>query len=349
VTLRRALALLALYALVSACHEVGSGADKGAGDAGDAAAPRPASAGLDAAALFPPPPPAILTLLSAGRPPRRKLRYTWRTDQREELTIDLRTVAASAASPSFAPKPASDDDAGDARAPNPGPYIPLAPPVHIVVDVDPTGVGPDEDLRYAWRVVSAGTSPAPGTTAQVAEGMRAEVAAIEHLSGTGHVSSRGMGADVMIDPASLGDSGGTGQMVEQVQQTLREVAAPFPEEEVGLGARWQKISQLAAKDARVTQTETFMLHDLKGNGGTLDDTLAQTAGGPRAIPGAQERIESMLVSASAKTRFDQTRLVPQTRFESTTTMVLSGPTAGDKTGPVTMVLRVEILLAGALR
>lgn len=347
-----------VLASVASCHDGASNGRTGAVDASPAAAPSPSSAppGPDAAPLFPSPPPATLTLLSAGRAPRRKLRYAWRADQREELTMDLRTVAASAASPSFAPKAQPDDDAGDARAPNPGPYIPLAPPVRIVVDLDPTGVAADDELRYAWHVVSAETSPAPHTSAQVAEGMRDEVAAIAHLAGTGRVSSRGLAAEVTIDPASLVDAGATGQMVEQVQQTLRDVAAPFPEEEVGLGAHWQKITQLAARDARVTQTETFTLRDLKGNGGTLDDTLAQTSGGPRAIPGAQERIESMLVSASAKTKFDPTRLVPQTRFESTTTMVLSGATAADrtatatdKTAPVTMVLRVEVSLAGALR
>jgi hypothetical protein len=296
-------------------------------------------------------PPAKMKLLDAGQPPRRKLRYAWRAGQRETLVMDLRTSAST--------------DDGTSRQPE----IEL-PPVHIVLAIDPRETSPAGDLSFAWRVTSTAVSPDSQTPSALAGGMRAEVAAIEHLSGTAAVTSCGISTRVSIDAeqwhevdagAARGDDaagglgpGVTGQMVEQVRQTLRDVAAPFPEEEVGPGARWQKLSQLESRDARVTQTEVFTLTQVAANAGALDDVLAQTAppqpllspGGP---PGTEARIESMLASGDGKTLFDLTRLVPQTKFGGTTTMVVSSRSRDEGDRRMTMIMRVEIVLAGTVR
>jgi hypothetical protein len=285
---------------------------------------------------------ATMTLLDPGKPPRRKLRYDWRPTQGEALSMDLRTSAST--------------EDGTSKQPE----IAL-PPVHLVIAIDPREVSPAGDLTYAWHVTSTAVRSDAQTPSQVADGMRAEVAAIEHLSGTATVSSRGLSSRVSIDPLPPSDGGATGQMIEQVQQTLRDVAAPFPEEEVGRGARWEKLSRLASRDARVSQTETFTLTGLTSRGGALDDLLAQTAPPqPLLSPGdggSQARIESMRASGDGKAKFDLGRLVPQTTFEGTTTMVVSGrlreggdPGNGprDDSRRMTMTMRVAIVLGGTL-
>jgi hypothetical protein len=277
-----------------------------------------------------------MSLLDPGQPPRRKLRYAWRPGRGETLTMDLKTSALT-------------EDGATKQ-----PEIPL-PPVHIVIGIDPRDASPAGDLTYAWRVTSASVQADPQTPPSVADGLRAEVTAIEHLSGTAVVSSRGLTSKVSIDALpALG--GATGQMIEQVRQTLRDVAAPFPQEEVGRGAHWEKVSRLASREARITQTETFTLKDLTGDTGTLDDAMAQTAppqplGGP-GHPG-EARIDSMRSSGQGSTGFDLGRLVPQTKFDETTTMVVGrmqheGADA-DETSRVTMTMRVGIVLAGGLR
>jgi hypothetical protein len=287
-----------------------------------------------------------MRLLDAGETPRKALRYAWHPGRSENLAIELHTSAST--------------QEGDVKQPE----IPL-PPVRIVVAIDPRSVSPSGDLTYGWRVTSTAVTAEPQTPPSVAQGMSAEVAAIEHVEGTGVVSSRGLTSKVTIETpprndASAGDATGamgtTGQMVEQVLQTLRDVAAPFPEEEIGRGARWEKLSQLASRDARVTQTETFTLTDFAGTTGALDDILAQTAPPqPLLAPGsdgsAQARIDSMLASGDGKTRFDLGRLVPQTKFEGTTTMVVSGRLPDDRPEngrKMTMVMRVAISIDGSL-
>jgi hypothetical protein len=227
------------------------------------------------------------------------------------------------------------------------------PPVRIVIDIDPQSVSPDGNLDARWRVTTARVQEAPQPPSQIADGMRAEVAAIEHLRGGARVSSRGISLGVSIDADSLVDAGATGQMVEQVRQTLRDVAAPLPEEEVGLGARWQKITQLDAKETPIAQTETFTLTASHGSEGTLDAVLAQTAPAqPLYRPGTDAspaRIDSMLASGNAKEQFDLTRLVPRTRFDGTTTMVASGPSASEGDQRVTVIMRVSITIQGTTR
>jgi hypothetical protein len=296
--------------------------------------------GASSAVDVDPAPVATMRLLDPGAPPRRKLRYAWHAHQAETLTMDLRTAASTE------------------EGANKQPEIVL-PPVRILVALDPRAVSADGDLSYAWHVTSAEITTDAQTPSTLASGMSAEVAAVEHLSGTGTVTSRGLSKQVSIDLVPALGPGATGQMVEQVRQTLRDVAAPFPEDEVGVGARWEKLSQLASRDARVVQTETFRLADIATDSGSLADVLAQTAPpqpllSPGAAPGtAPARIESMLTSGDGTTRFVLSRLVPETKFESTTTMVVSNHAPGepstDEPRRMTMIMRAGIVLAGNLR
>jgi hypothetical protein len=228
------------------------------------------------------------------------------------------------------------------------------PPVRIAVAIEPQSVSPAGDLTYAWRVVSTQVAESTGANASVADGMRAEVAAVEHLAGTATMSALGLTTALAIDAASLPEAGtgGSGQMIEQVRQTLRDLAAPFPEEAVGRGARWEKLSQLSSRDTRLTQTDTFTLLDLGRTGGRIDDVLAQTAPSqPLPTPGrpnAQARMDSMLASGDGKSTFDRSRVVPQTTFEGTTTMVVSSDAPPDGVQRRTMILHVGITITGSI-
>ncbi len=306
-------------------------ASAGAGASGSASPGESASAGAQVAVQLP---LASVKLLDAGTAPRRKLRYAWKAEQKEQMSMSLTTAAST--------------EMGGVKQPE----IPL-PPVRITIAIDPREVTPDGDLRYAWRVTAANVTVDAVTPAQVGEGMRAEVAVIEHLSGTGTVTSQGLSRELTVDTSSIVD-GGTGQMVEQVRQQLRDVAPPFPDEEVGKGARWQKLSTLEARDARLTQSDTYTLNELREDGGTLDDVLAQTAPAQKlkAVgmpPGAQARMDSMLASGDSKIKFDLTRLVPQMKFDGTASMVISGESPAERARKMMMVMRVGIGVTGTLR
>jgi hypothetical protein len=304
----------------------------------------PSSTPAPPAETRPEPTRATVTLVDPGKAPRKRLRYSFRAQpkpQNEALHLELRTALSQAIG-----------DAGTADI--------TLPPVSIVIAIEPQSVSADgELLTYAWRVVRATSAPG-NAPAQIAEGMRAEVAAVEHLSGTGLVDSQGISRGVATDAPDTDASGprahaadATGQMVEQIRQTLRDMAAPFPAEEVGAGARWTKVSELVSKEAVLTQSDAFTLTSVQGNTGSLDDVLAQTAPaqvlrGPGVPDGAEARMESMLASGQAKTRYDLSRIVPQMKFDGTTTMVLSNAVPHEEARRITMSLRIGMTVSGTL-
>jgi hypothetical protein len=276
-----------------------------------------------------PAPKSSVTLEDPGHEPRRELRYAWRADQKEQMAITLRTTVSA--------------ESGGAHQDVPFPAL------HIVVAIDPKSVSPSGDLRYAWRVTSAETDADASAPAQVAQGWAAQLVPIAHLSGTGTVTSRGLSRGVTLDALPAPDAGGQ-EMVDQVRQMLRDACAPMPEEAVGKGAKWQRVSTLDAKNGHATQTDTYTLTDLQGDKGALDDTLAQTAS-PQALPtpvGAgpsmTARVDSLLTSGTAKIRFALARIVADFQFDGTTAMALTAPT-----NRMNMVMRLGIAVQGSTR
>jgi hypothetical protein len=225
--------------------------------------------------------------------------------------------------------------------------IPLAP-LEIVVAVDPQSVSSAGDLRFAWHVVSAAVGVLDASSSpQIAEGWSAQLVPVEHLSGTASASSRGISRGITVDVGSAGDAGTDQEMVVQVLQMLRDAAAPLPEEPVGPGARWQKISTLDGKNGHATQNDTYTLVDLQGDRGLLEDVLAQTAS-PQALPSpaglppsTPAQMDQLLTSGGAKVRFDLRRLVAQTTLDGTTSMAVSAPS-----NRMNMVMHLGITVRG---
>jgi hypothetical protein len=323
--------LVALGALLPGCSRSPS-ASADTPSASTHAPPRESTA--PQAPSAPAPPLATMSLLDAGRPPRRALRYAWSVARKEQLTMDLRTNVST--------------QLGGTKQSDV-----LLPAVRVAVAIDPERVSPEGDLDYRWQVVAADVPAGSAPPSAVADGMRAEVAAVAHLAGSARVSPRGLSLGVSVDPDSVVDSGVTGQMVEQVRETLRNVAAPLPDEPVGVGARWEKVTQMEARRTRIAQTETFTLVGLDGDRGTLDDVLAQTAP-PQPLQGAAAdapaaRLDSMLASGNSRIHFIQSRLVPRSHFDGTTTMVVSGGSENESPARLTMIMHIAMSVEGTAR
>jgi hypothetical protein len=280
-------------------------------------------------------PEPIVKLLESGALPRHRLRYAWAVGKQESLLLEMRTALVGAR---------TEGQILD---------VPL-PAVRIAIVIDSRSVADDGTLTYGWRVTSTGVANDDRMAPQVAEGMRSEAVAVEHLSGTGVVSSRGLGRDLDVSASESGEAITARPIALQILEVLRNVAAPLPDDEVGIGARWQRVSDLAVEGARTTQTDFFTLRGLDGSHGTLDDALEQTApeqalSVPGMANGSRAQMGSMIASGSATTKFDLSRLVPATRFEGTTTMTLTSDGTPGSEPRTTMVLRVGVDVTGTVR
>jgi hypothetical protein len=277
-------------------------------------------------------PRASVKLLDPGREPRRALRYAFRTDQKELMSIELSMSIAV--------------EGGGARSST------QLPPLEIAIAIDPQTVSPAGDLRFAWRVTSAELGALDASTSpDVTQGWSAQLAPVAHLSGTASVSSHGISRGLIVDAGSAGDAGTDQEMVAQVLQMVRDAAAPLPEEPVGPGARWQKVTTLEARNGQAVQNDTFTLVALQGDSGQLADVFAQTASSrtppapspsARAAPApAAAQMDQLLSSGDEKVRFDLGRFVAQTSLEGTTSMAMSAPSAR-----MNMVMHLGVTVRG---
>jgi hypothetical protein len=339
---RTAVVLLALSAAMAACSRESSKPQEAPSATPPPVAPYASAPGPVASPAPSAPPPAAsevavatpkstVKLLDPGREPRRALRYAWRADPTEHMAIDLSTTVSA-------------EGGGMHRD------VPL-PPLHVSIAITPKQVTQDGDLRFAWHVESSGVGTDAGTDPAIAQGWSVQLTPVEHLAGTSIVSTHGVSRGVSIDAGSTGDAGPDAEMVVQIVQLLRDAAAPLPDEAVGAGARWQKISTLDARSGHATQTDTYTLASIEGDGGAgsgrLDDVLAQTAS-PQAVPSLQglpptepAKMDQLLTSGTAKVRFDLGRLVAQTSLDGTTSMAVTAPSAR-----MNMVMHLGIVVKG---
>ncbi|WP_198104591.1 DUF6263 family protein, partial [Clostridioides difficile] len=79
--------------------------------------------------------------------------------------------------------------------------------------------------------------------------------------------------------APQGASPQTEQMLEQIRQQTRDIAAPFPEEEVGKGAKWERTTKAENAGQKAQQKETYTLVDLTGDTGKIEFVVVQNTPG----------------------------------------------------------------------
>jgi hypothetical protein len=114
-------------------------------------------------------------------------------------------------------------------------------------------------------------------------------------------------------PAGVGAN--TAQLMESMRQSMTQATAPFPEDAVGVGAKWSVASKVANSMMTMNQTSVFELTDLTGDRGVANVSLTQDAP-PQVVhpPGAGSeittRLESMNGSGTGKITFDLAGVVP---------------------------------------
>lgn len=86
------------------------------------------------------------------------------------------------------------------------------------------------------------------------------------------------------------------RMMDSFSSQANGLAVPFPDEEVGVGARWRAVSTLRLSGTTATVTATYELTELRDDGYTLRLTLAQ-----RTHPGAVAGGASLVKGTSTGT------------------------------------------------
>jgi len=281
--------------------DAGASADEPSADAGAPRAPVADSHGLK--------------LLDPGGEPRRKLRYKFEVGRKDRLemttTSSMRmTMGAETA------------------------QVPTAPAVRVVAALTVKEVAADGSARRELLLEEVGLMPGPGLSKEQRDQAQKTLGALAQLSGKDRVDSRGFVREVKLDASKI-DNPALKAALASMQQTFDQMGAPFPEEEIGVGAKWQIKTRVDQMGIRLSQVASYELASLDGDKGKIKVKLQQTApGGNMQLPGlpkgATAKLLSMKGSGRGQLEFELGRTIPDGHIDTKSEVKVSVTMAAEK-------------------
>ena len=249
--------------------------------------------------------PAIVKLISAGAAPRSALRYAVAADAKEHMDMNMNMSMSM--------------DMGGMSVP-----AIAVPGVKIGADLAVTAVSPAGDLTYTMGftgvIVEAGADPA------IAAQLQGMSDFMKTVTGSVTLSNRGVVRTANLDLGKLANSE-FAQILGSTSETLKNVTTPFPEEEVGVGARWEVRQALESGGVKMYQKTEFELVAIDGKTATLKTTVEQTAppqsvSNPAMPSGAEIQLQKMTGTGSGALTVRLNGLVPTSNVNMESTMVM---------------------------
>lgn len=234
-------------------------------------------------------------LLSAGAAPHKKLRYHLVKGKVEKFKLTSQTAM----------------DIHVAGHAMPAPSVPTLEMIATIKigSVTPDGVA-TRDLGID-KMQLADADKVPSAARHSVEDSLSEMA---KLKGHDRMDARGRLLESSLDTSGL-DEGQVKQMMQSMATAFGEVSAPFPEEAIGKGARWQVTTQVQQMGMKMKQVAIYTLEKLDGDHGTTRVKLKQSAPGSQIhIPGIPLKVHSDLLgmtgSGTGEVHFDLGHSLP---------------------------------------
>jgi hypothetical protein len=256
--------------------------------------------------------PAIVTLISAGAAPRSALRYTVSAGDKQHMDMTMNMSMSM--------------DMGGMSMP-----AMTLPDMKMGADLVVTDVSPAGDLTFtiAYTGVTVGAGADPAIAAQ----LQTMSDNIKSFKGSATLNNRGVTRTANFDLGKMADSQ-VGQMMKSMSDQLKNMSTPLPEEEVGVGARWESRQALDANGMKMFQKTQFELVAFDGKTATLKTKIEQTAP-PQAIsnpampPDADVQLQQMTSAGSGTMTLRLNGLVPTSDISVESTVVMQVALGGN--------------------
>jgi len=267
--------------------------------------------------------PPVLTLLAPGSVPRTQLRYAIRPDQRDQIDVTTRMSRAGITRVGGVVSQDMQD-------------MFTIPTIQLTAEVRVTSVVPDGDITYDLWVTGMTLEASAGADPKVAQSWQPLVALMTPTKGSATASSRGVTKSTRLDVANPA----LRLMLGQVISAIGELAIPFPDVAVGVGARWEVrqalvFEGLTAFSPTAFRKTEYELVSIDGSTVSLKVKTEQTAPpqslsnppGPISnqgiVFGAENRLQKMSGSGTGTVVVHLDSLVPVSTRESRTSMAVT--------------------------
>lgn len=267
-------------------------------------------------------------LLDAGAEPRRALRIQAKPGDKQTLGMTMKIAMNM------------EMDGMPAQA------IKM-PSIKMDMELTVKDVSANGDIAYETTMGDASVADEPGIMPQVAEAIKTSFESIKGLTGTGTISSRGLGktADMKLPP---GADPQMRQAMEQMHESFSTITTGFPEEPVGSGARWEVKMPLKSQGMTINQTTTYQLVSIEGDNLSVKSTLAQHAANQKiqnpAMPGLKVDVTKMTGSGNGNATMNLAQVLPsQATMDSKSDVAMAMDMGGQKQ-KMTMKMDINLLL-----
>jgi hypothetical protein len=187
--------------------------------------------------------PPTVELLDAGKPPRKALRTSFEPGAKQSLRVESTWAVETVYGPLISTKT-------------------VMPSLVYELETEATRVT-DESIEFGFQVVSITAKSREKVKPAQLESAQKVGNSLKGATGSFSINARGIVEDFTIEvPADASLT--THDMVDQIKQAIRLSSLPLPEEPVGKGAKWTATQSIDQRTARIRQTSTFELVDVKG-------------------------------------------------------------------------------------
>ncbi|MBE9015715.1 hypothetical protein C7Y66_17025 [Chroococcidiopsis sp. CCALA 051] len=194
-------------------------------------------------------------LLEVGNEPRQELRFRPQVNAKQTSTMtmnmDIEMSVAGRAAPKFA-----------------------LPATVITMDTLVTQIDANGDIHYKFSYSNVNVANAATLPPQTLEATRSQLKKMMGMGGSVIVDNRGYTKSAqLVIPKGLDPS--MKQVTEQLSGSLDQISSPVPKEPIGIGAKWRVITFPQLRGAKVAQTATYQLVNLKNGIATFNVWVKQ--------------------------------------------------------------------------
>ncbi len=219
------------------------------------------------------------------------------------------------------------------------------PAISMTSETTVKGVSDQGDITFEMVISKADLAEEPGAMPQLVDPIKAALASLKGLSGTGTVSSRGLGKGMDFKlPADASPQ--TRQLIEQMKEAFDSLVISLPAEPVGPGAKWEARMQFKSQGATIDQTATYQLASLEDERLVVKTTIAQRAANQTietaALPGLKLKLTKMTGTGTGSTSVVLTQLLPAERTLDLHTEQAVTMDAGGQPQPLTVTTDLKL-------
>ncbi len=261
--------------------------------------------------------PPFIKLTSAGQDPKTPMRLKVAKGEKQYVTMTMDMEMKMSTKQGF-----------------PLPQQKL-PGQKLTILISVSDVASSGDVSFKVTIVKSEVVSKAGVNPQIEAHMARMIKTIAGYSADVVLSSRGA-----VKSYKPNLKAGLDAMAKQALQGMEDnfaaIAIPFPEEAIGIGAKWSVTRPVKSQGIEMTRVDVYELTKFEGGAGTVkvtskQDAKPQEVKAEGAPPGVKQRVIKMVTTGTGSNSFSLTKIAPKTSsLTSATDAEMEAEFAGQK-------------------